>query len=95
MGRKRKLAKIVTAVDGILGDSVKAKKLKKLKALESFIGKMEAKRDDITDSLARDAVDPQSREELERHTKTLHKQIDKAKEILAKMKSDKQLQIEN
>jgi hypothetical protein len=86
MGLKKELAKIADAVEGILGDSVKAKKLKKIKALERFIVQMKSKRADISAELGQDALAPEARKLKERHLKTLDKQIRKANKVLSGMK---------
>ena len=85
MGYKKKLSRIADAVEGILGNSVKAKKLKKVKALNRFIDKMESKRAEISAELLLDELAAESRELKQRHLETLDKQIKKANKILDQM----------
>ena len=86
MGYKKKLEKISDAVAGILGDSVKAKKLKKLKSLKRFIEQMKMKRKEIMSDLSQKGLSAESRKQKERHLETLDKQIKKANKVLDKMK---------
>ena len=86
MGYKKKLARIADAVEGIVGNSVKAKKLKKVKALNRFINKMETKRAEISAELLLDELTAETRERGQRHLETLDKQINKANKILDQMK---------
>ena len=86
MGYKKRLEKITDAVEGILGSSVKAKKLKKIKALQRFIEKMESKRGEISQELEQEGLAPKLRDEKARHLETLDKQIRKANKVLAEMK---------
>jgi hypothetical protein len=86
MGQKKKLGKIASVVESILGDPVRTKKLKKAKALRSFITKMESKRHELSKELESDKLDKDSRSRLERHVETLDKQIKKANKIIDDMK---------
>jgi L-lactate utilization protein LutB len=82
MGKKKRLSKIAEAVESILGDPIKAKKLKKRKALEAFIQKMESKHREITDELERDELSDETRKLKTRHLGTLDEQLKKAKRLL-------------
>lgn len=85
MAKQQKLSKIAEAVKGILGNGVKKKKLKKVKALKSFIGKMEARRKEIKKELDKGGLKKDREKLLTRHLGTLDKQIKKAKRILKEM----------
>lgn len=89
MGVKKKLAKIAEAVEGILGDPVKAKKLKKIEALEGFVRQMEAKRAEISSELEETELSPESRALKDRHLGTLDEQIGKANKLLFGMRERK------
>ena len=80
------IEKITNAVEGILGDSVKAKQLKKLKSLKRFIEQMKMKRTEIMSDLSQKGLSAESRKQKERHLETLDKQIKKANKVLDKMK---------
>ena len=85
MGQKKKLSNIADAVQGILGDEVKKKKLKKAKALRRFIKKMEARREEINDELKQGGLKKNREKMLGNHLETLDKQIKKAERILKEM----------
>lgn len=86
--REKRINRIVEAVQSIIGDDVKRKKLKKAKALESFIGKMEKKKAELKKQLTKERGDLSDKriKELERNVKTLDKQIDKAEHLLKELK---------
>ena len=84
--KKKKLKKLVDAVSAILGDTEKAKKLKKSEALESFIKKMEDRQISIETEIFEGSLEGK---ELKLETKKvalLTKQIKKARKLLADMK---------
>ena len=85
MGQKKKLSNIADAVQGILGNSVKKKKLKKAKALRGFIKKMETRRKEINDELDQGRLKKNREKMLRQHLETLDKQIKKAERILKDM----------
>ena len=86
MGKKKRLSRIVEAVESILGDPIKAKKLKKRKALEKFVHKMVLKHREITDELKDDALSSDTRRLKTRHLATLDEQMEKATNLLNEMK---------
>ena len=81
----RRLEKLVDAVSQILGDDHKARKLKKAKALERFISKLEDRRAEIERELKRRRAKGKGTDEQAEKSKSLHKQIKRAKKILAEM----------
>lgn len=83
---KKRLQGLVDAVSAILGDDQKAKKLRKVKALESFIGKLEKKERDLEKELSGSSLKGKLAKEKSRQVETLGKQIKKAWKILADMK---------
>ena len=85
MGKQKELSKIAGAVQHILGDKVKKKKLKKDKALKRFIKKMEARRKDVKGELDKGGLKKEREKLLRAHLDTLDKQITKAKKILSEM----------
>ncbi len=60
MGQKKKIAKILEALQGLAGDDVRAKKLKKRKAFETFLRKLEGRRRTVEKKLAE--ADPGDKE---------------------------------
>ncbi len=87
MGRKKRLDHMVDAVQGILGSSVKKKKLKKAKAMKRFIEKMESTRKQLQEELKSGHIDSDRKKLLTRHIETLDKQLKKAGKILKEMES--------
>lgn len=83
--KKKRLKNLVDAVSSILGDSEKAKKLKKADALESFIGKLEKKHREMVGELSSGAVTGKAAKEKSRQAQSLERQIKKARKILADM----------
>jgi predicted RNase H-like nuclease (RuvC/YqgF family) len=83
---KKRLQGLVDAVSAILGDDQEAKKLRKVKALERFIGKLENKERDLDKELSKDSLKEKVAREKSRQVETLGKQIKKARKILADMK---------
>lgn len=84
--KKKRLKKLVDAVSSILGDTTKAKKLKKAEALEGFIGKLEKKHREMLAELSSGAVTGKAAKEESRRAESLGRQIKKAKKLLADMK---------
>jgi len=84
MGQKKKLGSIIDAVKSILGEEVKVKKLKKVRAFESFIEKLEEKEAAL--KLALLEGDAASRKTAEKQLAILTKQIKKAQKILEEQK---------
>ena len=85
--KKRKLANLVDAVSAILGkDPPAAGKLKKAKALERFIGKLEDRRRDIAVEVDHARKKGREATKRSRQVEKLDKQIKKANKILASMK---------
>lgn len=84
--KKKRLKKLVDAVSAILGDSEKAKKLKKSEALESFIGKLEDRRSAFDKEISKGSLAGKELKEKSRKSELLSKQIKKAKKILSDMK---------
>lgn len=60
MGKKKKIGKILAALKGLAGDGVRAKKLKKKKAFEAFLRKLQDRRRRVKKKLA--AADPGDKE---------------------------------
>lgn len=87
MGQKKKLEKMVVAVQEILGSDVKKKKLKKAKSMRSFVGKMEDKQEELLNELKTD-IGADRRELVTRHIDTLEKQIGRGRKILREMEGD-------
>jgi len=87
MGERKKLAKIIDAVKGIVGDDIENKKLKKTQAIESFIEKMEEKEIEITAELENGGLDEETAIILQRHLKTLEKQLKKTRKLLVEMEN--------
>ena len=94
---KKRLKKLVTAVSEILGDpreakkAKKLKKLKKAKALDRFIAKLEDRHREMENELFDGALEGKAAEEHAGKTKSLAKQIGKAKKILEGMKEPEDL----
>ena len=84
MGQKKKLGSIIDAVKSILGEDVKVKKLKKVRALESFIEKLEEKEAALKSTLHNG--DNASQKNAEKQLAILKKQIKKAQKILEEQK---------
>lgn len=85
MGRNKKISKIAKAVQGILGDEIKGKKLKKEKAIQRFLIKMEARQTEIQDELSKGGLKSDREKLLKNHLHTLKKQIEKAAKIADEM----------
>lgn len=83
--KKKRLKNLVEAVAAILGDQQKAKKLKKAKALDRFIAKLDDKHRSMEKELKKDSPKTEAVSELARQAESLGKQIKKAKKILADM----------
>ncbi len=87
--RKTRIKAIVESVEGILGDDIHKKKLKKKKALRRFIRKMEDKRAELAVAAISDAeLSPDRRASLERSVRTLTRQIDAADTLLAELEAE-------
>ena len=84
--KKKRLRKLAEAISEILGDEQKAKKLKKAKALERFIAKLEDKHREMKREIQKGSPDGKAAKERARQADSLGKQIKKAKKILADMK---------
>ncbi len=87
MGRNKKISKIAKAVQGILGDEIKGKRLKKEKAIKRFLVKMKARRTEIQNELKKGGLKSDREKLLKNHLHTLKKQIDKASKIADEMDS--------
>lgn len=87
MGRKQQLRRMAEAVQGILGDPVKKKKLKKRKVLKRFLARMEARRDEIQAELDGGGLKKSRQEMLEAHLRVLDTQIKRARKIVKAMAS--------
>ncbi len=85
MGKGKELSKIAGAVEHILGDKVKKKKIKKDKALKRFIKKMENRRKEVKKELDKGGLKNEREKLLRDHLDTLDAQIKKASKILAEM----------
>ena len=84
--KKKRIRRLVEAVSAILGDQTKAKKLKKVKALQRFIVKLKDKHQEMEKELAQDSFQGNAAKEKSRQAAALAKQIRKAEKILADMK---------
>ena len=84
--RKKRLKNLVESVSSILGDQQKAKKLRKAKALERFIGKLEDKHRELERELKKGPLSDKAAKDRARQAGSLGKQIKKARKILAEMK---------
>ncbi len=76
--KKKRLKNLVESVSAILGDEQKWKKLRKARSLERFIAKMEAKKLELEQELAKDEKNNTTAHQLI----LLSEQIKKAKGIL-------------
>lgn len=83
---KKRLKKLAEAVSAILGDTEKAKQLKKSKALERFIGRLEDRQRELERDLEKGSVEDRKLKETSKKHKMLTKQIKKARKILSDMK---------
>lgn len=83
---KKRLQRIVDAVSAILGDEEEVKKLRKVKALERFIGKLEARERELAGKASAGARKGKEARQTSRHVGILQKQIKKASDLLVEMK---------
>jgi hypothetical protein len=86
MPPKKRLKKLAEAISEILGDEQKAKKLKKAKVLERFIGKLQDRHREMKREIEKGSLGTRTAKERAREADSLLKQIKKAKKILADMK---------
>ncbi len=84
--KQKRLTKLVEAVSAILGDQERAKRLRKTKALDRFIGKLEAKHREMEKELSKGGLSGKDAKGRSRDLEGLGKQVKKAKKILADMK---------
>ena len=84
--KKKRIRKLVEAVSAILGDQMKAKKLKKAKALQRFIAKLKDRHREMEKELSQGSLQGTAAKEKARQAADLAKQIGKAEKILAEMK---------
>lgn len=86
MAKKKKLAKLLDAVSDLLRDDPpKAKKLKKTRALERFIGKLEKRRRELQAQVSEARKHGKTAKRRAAQVERLEKQIKKARKILAEM----------
>jgi arylsulfatase A-like enzyme len=85
---KKRIKKIVEAVQGILGSDIKKKKLRKARNLERFIDQMEARRSELKARLSEDQDLGDQREAFERNVRTLDKQIGRALMLLEELEQE-------
>ena len=83
--KKKRLKKLADAVSSILGDTEKAKKLKKKRAMEGFVAKLEDKHRQMEEELESGSLKGKASKESSRKAQSLGRQIKKARKILADM----------